>query len=93
MISALVLPFRLLAHFDAIPRDHLGVHDFSNEEDTHVWQMPDGTHQHILVVRSPNVFLALVLNPRTASVTGHHLLDLNQLYGLNQPPTPPLDNN
>ncbi|MEU3456887.1 hypothetical protein ABZ671_25290 [Micromonospora sp. NPDC006766] len=59
---------------------------------TNVWQMPDGIHQHVLIASgTPNVFMALVLNLRTASVLGHHLLDLNELYGLSQSSTTPLD--
>ncbi|MEU7997315.1 hypothetical protein AB0B83_18535 [Micromonospora sp. NPDC049060] len=82
-------PFDFWPYFDAIPREDLGGHDFSDEEVTHVWQMPDGTHQHVLIAcDTPNVFLALVLDLRTASVAGHHVLDLNQIYGLSQPSAP-----
>ncbi|MFI7558275.1 hypothetical protein [Micromonospora echinaurantiaca] len=45
--------------------------------------MPNGTHQHVLVdCETPNVFLVLVLDLHASSVLGHHLLDLNRLYGL-----------
>ncbi|MEU5722498.1 hypothetical protein [Micromonospora sp. NPDC047738] len=85
-------PFDFWPYFDAIPHDHFAGHDFSREEVTNVWQMPDGIHLHVLIAsEAPNVFMVLVLNLRTASVLGHHLLDLNKLYGLSQSPTAPLD--
>ncbi|MET7670941.1 hypothetical protein [Micromonospora luteifusca] len=47
-------------------------------------------HQHVLIASgTPNVFMALVLDLRAASVLDHYLLDLNELYGLSQPPTTP----
>ncbi|MEU8330585.1 hypothetical protein [Micromonospora sp. NPDC048839] len=57
---------------------------------TNVWQMPDGIYQHVLIASgTPNVYMALVLDLRTAAVLGHHLLDLNELYGLSQAPVTP----
>lgn len=35
---------------------------------------------------SANVFLMLVLDLAAATVHGHHLLDLNQVYGLKEAP-------
>lgn len=46
--------------------------------------MDGGRWQHVLV-ESPdkNVNLVLVLDLEQRQVFGHHLLDLNRLYGLN----------
>jgi hypothetical protein len=39
--------------------------------------------EHVLIrCDTPNVFLVLVLDLRAETVMGHHLLNLNKLYGL-----------
>ncbi|MFC4149551.1 hypothetical protein ACFO0M_25165 [Micromonospora mangrovi] len=76
-------PFDFWPYVDSVPEDDLDGHDFSEGRVPYVWQMPDGVHQHVLVeCETPNVFLVLVLDLRAGSVLGHHLLDLNRLYGL-----------
>ncbi len=76
-------PYDFWPYFDAIPRDDLGGHDFSAGEVSHVWHMPGTPYRHVLVrCEVANVVLVLVLNLEKRSVTGHHLLDLNDLYGL-----------
>ena len=43
----------------------------------------DSVYQHVLVeCETPNVYLVLVLDVPGRSVAGHHLLDLNRIYGL-----------
>jgi hypothetical protein len=70
-------------YFDAIPREDSGGHDFSGGQVSHVWDMRGTGCQHVLVeCETPNVFLVLVLDVAGRRVAGHHLLDLNQLYGL-----------
>jgi hypothetical protein len=50
---------------------------------TNVWQMPSTRMQHVLVAcETPNVFLVLILDLERSTVLGHHLLNLNHLYGL-----------
>jgi hypothetical protein len=45
--------------------------------------MPAREHQQALVVpKHPPCSLVLVLDLQASSVLGHHLLDLNRLYGL-----------
>jgi hypothetical protein len=45
--------------------------------------MPESGYQHVLVeCEMPNVFLVLVLDVVDDSIVGHHLLDLNRVYGL-----------
>ncbi|WP_346122206.1 hypothetical protein [Micromonospora coerulea] len=75
-------PFDFWPYFDSIPEDDFNGHDFSEGRVTYAWQS-DGAHQHVLVdCETPNVFLVLVLDLHASSVLGHHLLDLNRLYGL-----------
>ncbi|MET8837996.1 hypothetical protein ABZV78_29360 [Micromonospora sp. NPDC004540] len=76
-------PFDFWPYLDSVPEDDFNGHDFSEGRVTHAWQSPDGAHQHVLVdCETPNVFLVLVLDLHASSVLGHHLLDLNRLYGL-----------
>jgi hypothetical protein len=45
--------------------------------------MPDTPYQHVLIqCEAANVFLVLVLDLHERAVAGHHLLDLNEVYGL-----------
>jgi hypothetical protein len=76
-------PFDFWPYFDAIPPEDFGGHDFSAGEVPYIWRMPESGHEHVLVqCETPNVFLVLVLNLTSHSVMGHHLLNLNRLYGL-----------
>ncbi len=76
-------PFDFWPYFDAIDPADFGGHDFSEGDVSHAWSMPGGPYQHVLIrCEEPNVFLVLVLDLDEESVTGHHLLDLNTLYGL-----------
>jgi len=44
----------------------------------------DGRFDHVLFgTATPNVFLVVVVAIAAATVYGHHLLDLNELYGVN----------
>lgn len=43
----------------------------------------DGRFDHVLIgTATPNVFLVIVVAVAAATVYGHHLLDLNELYGV-----------
>jgi hypothetical protein len=76
-------PFDFWDYFDAIPEHDFEGHDFSAGEVSYAWNMPGTAYQHVLVeCETPNVFLVLVLDVPGRSVAGHHLLDLNRLYGL-----------
>jgi hypothetical protein len=49
----------------------------------HVYRNATDTFDHVMVVTSAkNVFLAIVVDLKGDAVFGHHLLDLNQEYGL-----------
>ena len=76
-------PFDFWPYFDAVAREDFAGHDFSAGQVAYAWQMSGGRHQHVLVAcETPNVFLVIVLDLHVLSVLGHHLLDLNRLYGL-----------
>jgi hypothetical protein len=76
-------PFDFWDYFEAIPEADFGGHDFSGGQVTYAWDMPGTVFQHVLVdSETPNVFLVLVLDTAARRVAGHHLLDLNRIYGL-----------
>jgi hypothetical protein len=76
-------PFDFWEYFEAIPPEDFGEHDFSEGQASYAWNMRGTAYQHVLVeCETPNVFLVLVLDVPARSVAGHHLLDLNRLYGL-----------
>lgn len=63
----------------------LAGHEFSGNV-TYVYEHPSGEFQHVLVnSEGKNVFLAIVLNVPARQVVGHHILNLNALYGLDEP--------
>jgi hypothetical protein len=74
-------PFDFWGYFDAIPEEDFGGHDFSAGRVEYAWRMP--VHEHVLVnCGRPNVYLVLVLYLDARRVAGHHLLDLNEIYGV-----------
>ena len=76
-------PFDFWPYFDDIPEEHFGGYDFSAGQVTNAWINPRDSIEHVLIrCDTPNVFLVLILDLRAAAVTGHHLLNLNKLYGL-----------
>ena len=45
--------------------------------------MPGARWEHVLLpCEAPNVFMVIVIDREQGQVYGHHLLDLNRLYGL-----------
>ena len=57
--------------------------DFSDRVVADVMSMDNGRWQHVLLAAdAPNVYLVIVLDGSVQRVHGHHLLDLNKLYGL-----------
>jgi hypothetical protein len=76
-------PFDFWEYFAAIPVADFGGHDFSDGGVSYAWTMLGTPYQHVLVeCATADVFLVLVLDLAGRSVAGHHLLDLNRLYGL-----------
>ncbi|MEU8228424.1 hypothetical protein AB0C12_02355 [Actinoplanes sp. NPDC048967] len=76
-------PFDFWPYFDAIPPADFEGHDFSDGDVPYGWTMTGTPYQHVLIqCETPDVFLVLVLDLEERAVAGHHLLDLNQVYGL-----------
>ncbi len=70
-------------YFEAIPTEDFDGHDFSEGRVSYAWKMHGTAYQHVLVeCQTSNVFLVLVLDVPERLVAGHHLLNLNQIYGL-----------
>ena len=64
------------------PQDFEGF-DFTLRVVASAVSIDNGAWQHVLISSDvPHVFLVVVLNGRTTEVYGHHVLDLNRLYGL-----------
>ena len=77
-------PFDFFSYFDAIPADDFARYECRGDV-TYVWQDASATFQHVLFnSQDRNVFMAVILDLRAKAVVGHRLLDLNQLYGLNE---------
>lgn len=77
-------PFDFWDYVDAIP-----VPDFEGYtcrgDVTYVWENSFQTFQHVLLnSEDVNVFMVIVLDVVNRKVHGHHLLNLNVLYGLDE---------
>lgn len=68
-------------YVDQVPlSDHRG---HGLEEVAHVYEDGSGSYHHVLIATdAANIFLVIVVSPRAGSIVGHHLLDLNEKYGL-----------
>ena len=76
-------PFDFWPYFDSLPRSEWQGHDFSEGRVSDAYVMPSGRWEHVLVAcQDTNVKLVLVLDRDLGEVEGHYLLDLAQVYGL-----------
>ena len=76
-------PFDFWPYFDSLPRSEWQGHDFSEGRVSDAYVMPSGRWEHVLVAcQDTNVKLVLVLDRDRGEVEGHYLLDLAQVYGL-----------
>jgi hypothetical protein len=76
-------PCDIWSYFDRIPEKDFERHDCSEGTITNIWENGPGTFQHILVnTEDPDIFMVVVVELSSASVMGHHLLDLKKEYGL-----------
>lgn len=72
-------------YFDAIPAADFESHDCSAGEVEYVYRMAD-RFEHVMVrSTTPNVFMTIVVDLVDRTVTGHRLMNFNQLYGLETP--------
>lgn len=68
-------------YVDTIPSDDLEGHDAKDVE--FVYRSGDARFEHVLIATAAkNVYLCIVVDLVNATVFGHHLLDLNEEYGV-----------
>jgi hypothetical protein len=71
-------------YVDAIPDSDLG--DLTAHDVEHVYRDANGRYDHVLIATcKKNVHLAIVVDRHDPNIVGHHILDLNQLYGIGNP--------
>jgi hypothetical protein len=70
-------------YVDAVPAQDLGGHQVYDRFVEYVYRDAKGRFDHVQVMtRTKNVYLAVVVDLHQDAVYGHHLLDLNEKYGL-----------
>jgi hypothetical protein len=70
----------------AIPPGELRGVRWRDGEVEHVYRTGDDRFDHVLVpTETANVYLVVVVARGAAAIHGHHILDLNEEYGLNTP--------
>ena len=70
-------------YVSAVPESDLCGHTIYDQFVEHVYRTPDDKYDHVMVMtRTKNVYLVVVVNLLEDSILGHHLLDLNKEYGL-----------
>ncbi|HUQ69909.1 MAG TPA: hypothetical protein VM165_10320 [Planctomycetaceae bacterium] len=70
-------------YVDAVPTADLCGHEVYDQFVDYVYRDGTGCFDHVLVMtRTKNVYLAVVVDLTHQRVFGHHLLDLNKKYGL-----------
>ena len=75
-------PFDIWGYVRAVPPGDYEGHALPGEFVERVYRSADGRFDHVLVMtRTKNVYLAVVVDLAGNRVHGHHLLDLNQKSG------------
>jgi hypothetical protein len=70
-------------YVDSVPVKELGGHEVYDRFVEYVYRDATGRFDHVLVMtRTKNVYLTVVVDLHHGVVYGHHLLDLNEKYGL-----------
>lgn len=65
-----------------------GRHNVTDVYLEHVWIGADGVHEHVVFeTNHRRVYLVVVCDVEAGRVAGHHLLDINETYGLPSPLT------
>jgi hypothetical protein len=79
-------PFDFWPYFDTIVASDFEGHDCSAGNVSSVYRDASGRWEHVLIgSEDRNTFMVVVLDLVAQSVHGHHLLDLNRLYGISPP--------
>ncbi len=69
-------------YVDAIPFADLEGHSIDDCVVEYVYRAPDDRFDHVLVTtKTNNVYLVVIVDLERDTIYGHHLLDLNRLYG------------
>lgn len=72
-------------YVESIPIADLEGHEIFDRRVEYVYRDPNERHDHVLVMtKTKNVYLAIVVDLILDRVHGHRLLDLNKEYGLSQ---------
>ena len=70
-------------YIESVPSADLEGHTINDRLVEVVYRSDDGCFEHVLVLtRTKNVFLAVVVDLARDSIYGHRLLNLNREYGL-----------
>ena len=70
-------------YVSSVSQSDLSGHTIYDQFVDHVYRTPDDRYDHVMVMtRTKNVHLVVVIDLVSDSIYGHHLLDLNKEYGL-----------
>ena len=70
-------------YVDSVPAPDLEGHSINDGLVESVYRSDDGRYDHVLVMtRTKDVYLTVVVDLARGSIHGHRLLDLNREYGL-----------
>lgn len=70
----------------SVPPDDLSGHHVQHECVEHVYRAPDDRFDHVMVMTlTKNVYLVVIVDLIGDCLLGHHLLNLNDAYGLPDP--------
>jgi hypothetical protein len=74
-------------YVESVPREDLSGHQIHDHFVEYVYRDATGRFDHVLVMtKAKNVYLAVVVDLQHDVVHGHHLLDLNEKYGVTGSP-------
>ncbi|GAA2829443.1 hypothetical protein [Crossiella cryophila] len=79
VLVAAEVPAVIRAYLKSVPRAER--RGFATTPEA-VRDMPEPGFRHVLFPGPRNVFLVVVLDVPAGAVLGHHVLDLNQVYGV-----------
>ena len=73
-------------YVESVPSTDLEGHEVYGQFVEYVYRDRTGRYDHVLVMtRTKNVYLAVVVDIANDQIFGHHLLNLNEKYGLPAP--------
>lgn len=70
-------------YVDAVAPADLQGHSIDDGSVEDVYRAPDDRFDHVLATtKTKNVYLAILVDLKQDAIYGHHLLDLNRIYGI-----------